>query len=97
MGRNNTLQVLRGSEANLQSAMPLALGEMYFSTDTSKLFFGTPGTGLGYVQIGNVLGLDDEIACLRIRVQALELALADLGINVEEYEAEDIGEYVNGS
>jgi hypothetical protein len=41
--------------------------------------------------------IDDEIIFLRVRVQALELALADLGINVEEYEAEDIGEHVNGS
>jgi hypothetical protein len=41
--------------------------------------------------------ISDEIASLRVRVQALELALADLGINVEEYEAEYIGEHVNGS
>jgi hypothetical protein len=36
----------------LQADRPtLELGEMYFATDTGKLFFGTPGTGAGFVTI----------------------------------------------
>src|ERR1035437_9236340 len=55
MSRKIQLQVLRGAQANIPS---LALGEMYFSTDTSNLFFGTPGVGLGYIQIGDTTAVN---------------------------------------
>jgi hypothetical protein len=89
VGRNVTFQVLRGSQANLHSAMPLGQGELYFATDTGNLFIGFPGFGIGYVQVGNLSPLSDEVELLHRKVRALELALANLGVDVKEFEYAD--------
>ena len=84
MARNVTFQVLRGLEGNLPS--DLAMGEMYFATDTGNLFFGTPGYGLNYVQIGDQSTTQTEVEILWIKVRALELALLNIGIETKEFE-----------
>jgi hypothetical protein len=59
MARNVALQVLRGVQANIPP--DLALGEMYFATDSGNLFFGTPGFGLGYIQIGDTTQVNETL------------------------------------
>jgi|ERR1700675_3442045 len=78
MARNIAIQVLRGVRANLQAAMPLALGEMYFATDTGSLFFGTPGTGLGYIQLGDTTQVNETLLNLLSELKAIRLALVAL-------------------
>ena len=78
MGRNVTFQVLRGVQANIQSAMPLAMGEMFFATDTGNLFFGTPGVGVGYIQLGDTTQVNDRLEQLIILMEAVRRALVAL-------------------
>lgn len=78
MARNVQLQILRGVQANIQSAMPLALGEMYFATDTGNLFFGTPGVGLGYIQLGDTAKVNETLQQIAITLEAIRRALAAL-------------------
>lgn len=85
MARNVQFQPLRGVQANLQGAMPLALGEMYFATDTGNLFLGTPGYGLGYVQIGDATALNEELERFRVEIRAIKAALLDLGLDTQEF------------
>ena len=75
MARNLILQPLRGVQSNLQAAMPLSLGEMYFATDTGFLYFGTPGVGIGYIQIGDTNAVNETMqACLN-ELKSIRLAL----------------------
>jgi hypothetical protein len=78
MARNVQFQPLRGTQANLQTAMPLALGEMYFATDTGNLFFGTPGTGLGYIQLGDTSQVNDRLDQLIVLMECTRRALVAL-------------------
>lgn len=78
MARNVTIQVLRGTQANIQSAIPLALGEIYFATDTGNLFFGTPGIGVGYIQIGDTTKVNDTLLKVLLELKAIRLALTAL-------------------
>src|SRR5882762_493743 len=74
-GRNFTFQVLRGTQAQLQDAMPLSWGEMYFAEDTGNLFFGTPGVGLGYVQIGDTFQVNETLLQVLAELKAMRKAL----------------------
>ena len=78
MARNVTIQVLRGAQGNISQAMPLALGEMYFATDTGNLFFGTPGIGLGYIQLGDTTGVNETLTRVLMELQAMRLALTKI-------------------
>lgn len=78
MARIITIQVLRGMQANLQSALPLALGEMYFATDTGNLFFGTPGVGLGYIQLGDTTQVNETLTKMLLELRGVRLALTQL-------------------
>ena len=78
MARNVAFQVLRGVQANLQSALPLALGEMYFATDTGNLFFGTPSVGLGYIQIGDTTHVNETLLHILNELRAMRMALTQL-------------------
>jgi len=75
VARNVTVQVLRGVQANIQSAMPLSLGEMYFATDTGVLYFGTPGVGLGYVQIGDMSQISDLLTQQNLILEGMRRAM----------------------
>jgi hypothetical protein len=76
--RNITFQPLRGTQANLRSAMPLSLGEMYFAFDTGALFLGTPGFGVGYVQIGDAGQMNETLQAVLNELKAMRLALVAL-------------------
>jgi hypothetical protein len=78
MARYISFQPLRGVQANLQSALPLALGEMYFATDTGNLFFGTPGVGLGYIKLGDTAGMNETLQQLLLEIRSMRLALVQL-------------------
>lgn len=80
MGRNVELQVLRGVQANLYLAMPLGMGEMYFSTDTGNLFFGTPGTGLGYIQIGDTTNVNERLDQLIVIMESMRRAIVAMAL-----------------
>jgi hypothetical protein len=95
MARNVQFQVLRGVQGDLQtlqsSANPLAMGEMYFATDTNLLFFGTPGFGVGYIQIGDQTQvnerLDQLIAIMEgIRRVLVATALREKSGNEADYD-----------
>ena len=69
------IQVKRGSQANMPV---LALGEMYFCSDTNKLFFGTPGVGIGKIQIGDTTGVNETLLQLLMEMRSIRLALVQL-------------------
>ena len=79
MARNVALQVLRGTQANLQnvqsSGTPLQSGEMYFATDTGNLFFGTPGFGIGYIQLGDTTKVNERLEQLIVLMECVRRAL----------------------
>jgi hypothetical protein len=78
MARNVQFQILRGVQGNIQSAMPLALGEMYFGTDTGNLFFGTPGVGIGYIQLGDTTQVNERLEQLIVLMECVRRALVTL-------------------
>jgi hypothetical protein len=75
MARNVSLQVLRGIQANIPT---LALGEMYFATDTNNLFFGTPGVGIGYIQIGDTTQVNETLKKILLCMESTRRALVAL-------------------
>jgi hypothetical protein len=75
MARNVQLQVLRGTQANIPT---LALGEMYFASDTNNLFFGTPGVGIGYIQIGDTTQVNETLKKILICMEATRRAMVAL-------------------
>jgi hypothetical protein len=84
MARNVTLQVLRGVQgdlASLQSQSPLAMGEMFFATDTGNLFFGTPGVGLGYIQLGDTTQVNEKLTQLIVIMESMRRALVAMACN----------------
>ncbi|HKM81937.1 MAG TPA: hypothetical protein VJY15_13370 [Candidatus Acidoferrum sp.] len=82
MARNVQFQVLRGLQGDLSSlqasANPLALGEMFFATDTSDLFFGIPGVGIGYIQIGDVTQVNERLDQLIVIMECVRRALVQI-------------------
>lgn len=97
MARKLTWQVLRGSQANLQSAMPLATGEIYFAEDTGNLYLGLPGVGVGYVQIGDLKQLNETLQQLLNEIRAMRLAMVELtcqsvGANPQDFDPEKLAQ-----
>jgi hypothetical protein len=88
-GRELTLQVLRGTQANVSAAAPFALGEMYFAWDTGNLYFGTPGIGVGYIQIGDTTGVNETLQKLLNEIRALRLAMVSLACQGGQAEPSD--------
>jgi hypothetical protein len=85
MGRNKTLQIFRGTEANLPALQP---GEPAITLDTKKLFIGTDGTKAGNVNIGSIdssqIGTANGLASLDTNgkltgTQAPDLSVLGLG------------------
>lgn len=74
MGRNVQLQILRGAEGSLPS-ISLAQGEFYFANDTGNLFIGIPGFGLGYIQIGDMSQISDQLTQQGLTLEAIRRAL----------------------
>jgi hypothetical protein len=72
MARNVSLQVLRGTQGNIPA---LSLGEMFFATDTNNLFFGTPGFGVGYIQIGDTTKVNETLQQIAMLLEAIRRAL----------------------
>jgi hypothetical protein len=68
-------QPKRGVQANRPV---LALGEMYFATDTGNLFFGTPGTGIGYIQIGDTTNVNETLQKILLELKSMRQALTQL-------------------
>lgn len=100
MARNVQLQVLRGVQANIPV---LALGEMYFATDTGNLFFGTPGTGIGYIQIGDTTQVNETLQQIAILLEAIRRVLVVLavdgghGAKPEDFEPERVAAELGGN
>lgn len=69
--------------------MPLALGEMYFATDTGSLYFGTPGVGVGYIQLGDTTGVNETLTKLLNEIRALRLAMVSLACQGGQAEPSD--------
>lgn len=112
MARNLQFQVLRGTQAQLSSLQagvdpdsgavvsPLALGEMYFATDTNTLFFGTPGVGLGYIQLGDTTQVQEKLEQLIVLQECTRRAMVALicgerGANPEDFSPRAIAKELN--
>lgn len=67
-----------GTQANLQAALPLGLGEIFVASDTGNLFIGTPGVGIGYLQVGDTSQMLEALQQLILEVRAMRLALISL-------------------
>ncbi len=74
---------------NLSIYMPLALGAMFFASDTKQLFFGTPGVGIGYIQIGDTTMMNDTLLALLRETKAMRLALVALACQGNQNKPED--------
>jgi hypothetical protein len=86
MSRNVQLQILRGPFAALTSLVggidydtgatvsPLALGEMFFATDTNAFYLGTPGIGIGYIQVGDTTQMAEQLAQLIVIMESMRRA-----------------------
>lgn len=61
--------------------MPLSLGEMYFCTDTNNLIFGTPGSGVGYIILGDTSQVNERLDQLIVLMEAVRRALVALALN----------------
>jgi hypothetical protein len=67
--------VSNGTQANLPV---LQFGQMYFATDTGNLYFGTPGNGTGYIQIGDTTNVNDTLIKVLNELRAMRAALVQL-------------------
>ena len=78
MARNVTIQVLRGTHGQLQAAMPLALGEFFFATDSGSLFIGTPGVGRGYIQVADDAAMNETLKKILMELKSIRVAMVTL-------------------
>jgi hypothetical protein len=80
--RSIQLQVLTGTQAQFgalqSSSMPLQLGEMFFEYDTGELFFGTPGIGVGYIQVANETQMVEVLKQMQVTLESMRRALVAL-------------------
>jgi hypothetical protein len=101
MPRNTQFQVFRGTQAKLNTQTPpLQMGEMYFATDTGNLFFGTPGFGLGYIQIGDTSQVNERLDQLILIMEATRRALVALACeagnnNPQDFDCAAIAQELN--
>jgi hypothetical protein len=78
LGRLVEFKPLRGTQADLQKALPLFWGEFYFAADTGNLFMGTPGSGVGYVQIGDTAHVNETLLAILAELKAMRKAMVAL-------------------
>jgi hypothetical protein len=101
MSRQIQLQVFRGTQAKLNTQTPpLQLGEMYFATDTGNLFFGTPGVGVGYIQLGDTSQVNERLEQLIVLMEAVRRALVALACqgglsNPQDFDCAAIAQELN--
>jgi hypothetical protein len=76
MARNIQFQVLRGVKANVPP--DLSFGEMYFATDVNALLFGTPGIGVGYIQVGDTSQVNERLEQIALIMEGARRALVEL-------------------
>jgi hypothetical protein len=81
--------VSNGTQANLQKVLPLAFGQMYFAQDTGNLYFGTPGSGLGYIQIGDTTAMNDTLIKVLNELRAMRAALVQLACDGNKARPQD--------
>lgn len=67
-----------GTQANLPSVLPLNLGEIYVASDTGNLFIGTPGVGIGYLQVGDTRAVNETLLQILMEMRAMRLAITSL-------------------
>jgi hypothetical protein len=67
-----------GTEANLSAALPLGTGEIYVATDTGNLFIGTPGVGIGYLQVGDTRAMNETLIQILMEMRAMRLAMTKM-------------------
>jgi hypothetical protein len=77
-----------GTQAGLQAALPLSLGELYVATDTGNLFIGTPGFGPGYIQVGDTTQMNETLLRIEELLKSLKLAVisTDNTLRPEDFE-----------
>jgi hypothetical protein len=68
---------------------PLQLGQMYFATDTGNLYFGTPGVGIGYIQIGDTRAVNETLLQLLSELRCIRLAITQLACEGGRAKAQD--------
>lgn len=90
MARNIQFQVFQGPQGDLSllqaSTKPLQLGEMFFTTDTNNLYFGVPGVGIGYIQIGDTSQVNERLDQLIVIMEAVRRALIAIATNATAVE-----------
>jgi hypothetical protein len=74
---------------------PLALGAIYFATDSGALLFGNPGYGPGYLQIGGTAGVNELLLQILMELKSIRLASVTLAAEgkrctVEDFDPDDI-------
>jgi len=95
IGRQLTLKILRGLEAQLPKALPLSWGEFYFGEDTGNLFIGTPGVGLGYIVVGDTREVNQTLLLIYAELQAMRKALVQLATDGARADPRDFEPVVN--
>ena len=70
--------IATGTQANLTAVLPLGLGEIYVATDTGNLLIGTPGIGVGYLQVGDTRAVNETLLQILMEMRAMRLALTSL-------------------
>jgi hypothetical protein len=74
---------------NISKYMPLALGAMFFATDTHNFYLGTPGFGIGYVQIGDTTGVNQLLQAILNELRSLRLSNIALACQGNLHKPED--------
>jgi hypothetical protein len=113
MSRNVQFQVLRGLQAQLgrlqagidpdtgSTVNPLQMGEMFFATDTGNFFLGTPGYGVGYIQVGDTTQVNETMMLVRNELRAIRmiltvLATQDGSAKPDDFDPTELGDALPG-
>ena len=70
--------IATGTQANLPAILPLGLGEIYVATDTGNLFIGTPGIGVGYLQVGDTRAMNETLLQMLMEMRAMRVAITKI-------------------
>jgi len=81
--------IATGPQASLPSVLPLAIGEIYVATDTGNLFIGTPGVGLGYLQVGDTSQVNETLTAILSEIRAMRQAITKMACEDGTAEPED--------
>jgi hypothetical protein len=86
--------IATGTQAGLQSVLPLGLGEIYVATDTGNLFIGTPGVGAGYLQVSDMSQMNDTFQQVLAELKAVRLAIVALDSTLLPQDFEVFGKQI---